>query len=150
MDKVENNDFITIDYSARFIDGQTILESKKDQPLRFQVGNFSVVQGFNSAVIGMQSGQTKKLSMYPSNAFGSFDSNLIKTVNLKELPRFILVGKRVSMNKNREYSTILEVNTEAGTALIDGNHFLAGYILEFSISILDIKKGRRNQKENNI
>lgn len=144
MIRAEDFDIVTIEYCVNLIGGDSILSSEKDGPLTFQVGFFRLIKGLNAAVVGMKVGQSKRVSMLPSNAFGIIEEKLIKTVNIKDLPRFSLLGKRVIKKDDSHFSTILKMDSKKGTALIDGNHLLAGMALEFSITIINIIKAQSN------
>lgn len=136
---IKVGDIITIDYNARLKNGRTILSTKNRSPLTFKVGYFSPIRGFNLAVVGMKIGELKKIKISPTDAFGEIDQELICYIPLDDLPKYIRVGQRV-LRKGRDIKfSVLEVNSDKGFAVLDGNHFLAGKDLEFSIRILSIK-----------
>ena len=119
-------------------DGITVMSTVSDGPLTFKVGHFSLVNGFNRAVLGMKVGERKNVIISAKDAFGAFDEKLISRVSLSLLPEYIRVGQRI-LAKDETYYNVLEVNNEEGIAILDANHFLAGKDLSFSIRILGAK-----------
>lgn len=137
---VQKNDIITIEFFARMQGGLTVLSSEEEGPLKFTVGQFKVVSGFNDAVIGMKVGESKKFSLNPEEAFGVFDKKLIKQVSLLTLPMFIRVGQSIVDGANKVIFNIVKVDSDQGLATLDGNHIFAGEKLDFYIRLKKIEK----------
>lgn len=135
----KRNDIITIEYSAKVKSGTTVLSTNKEGPLTFRVGDFPLVKGLNEAVLGMKLGETKRVEIYPSEAFGEFDKSLVEEYPLKKLPDFIRTGQRIFLHGRRTSFNVIDVNSEDGLATLDGNHLLAGKDLSFVIKVICIK-----------
>jgi peptidylprolyl isomerase len=133
---IQLNDIITIEYTARMNNGITVMSTANDGPLTFKVGTFPLVKGFNDVVLGMKVGEQKSVIIPAKDAFGPFDHELICKVSLSELPEYVRVGQRI-VDIDDTYFNVLEVNNDEGLATLDGNHFLAGQDLAFSIRILN-------------
>jgi FKBP-type peptidyl-prolyl cis-trans isomerase 2 len=138
-DGINLNDIITVDYSAKVKNGRTVLTTLDKKPLTFKVGTFSQILGFNKAVIGMKIGDIKKVTIQPKEAFGEIDTDLVFHVLLSEIPKFSRIGQRVKMVGKDDHFSVLDVDSDAGVAVLDSNHILAGLPLEFNIRILSIK-----------
>ncbi len=133
---IQYNDVITIEYSVRVSGGRTVYSSEDDGPLTFRVGSFKLIRGLNKAVLGMKVGEIKKVCILPLEAFGEVKTELKQKVLLSNLPKFIKEGDSYFDKVKKAFFNVLSVDSESGIALIDGNHLLAGYILDFSIKIL--------------
>lgn len=133
---VRYNDVVTIEYSAKISGGRTIFSSEEGGPLTFKVGSFELIKGLNKAVLGMKIGEIKKVYILPIEAFGEFKSELRKNVSLANLPRFIKEGDSYFDQFKKAFFNVLSVDSDSGIALLDGNHLLAGHVLNFSIKIL--------------
>lgn len=137
---VQLNDVITIKYWVRVRGGRTVYSSEKNGPLTFKVGSFLTVKGLNNIAIGMLINEKKKAFIGADEAFGERDENLISNILLSELPKFIRVGENYFDKVKRSFFNVISVDCDGGTATLDGNHLLAGEVLEFSIEIKDINR----------
>lgn len=136
---ISKNDIVTIDYTAKLRDGLTVLSTEHEGPLTFKVGDFSLVKGFNQAVLGMKIGEKKKVVFNPDEAFGEVKKNLILEVLLSKLPPFVKIGQRIITKNSRRFFNVVNIDSDQGMALLDGNHKLAGQTLHFHLKILSIK-----------
>lgn len=136
---VQRDDIVTIEYNAKLENGATVLSTTEEGPLTFKVGEFPLVEGLNDAVIGMKLGETKRVLIKPDFAFGKFESQLLEEYPLSKLPNFIRIGQRIFLHGRRPAFNVLSVDTEEGTATLDGNHVLAGKDLIFYIKLICVK-----------
>src|SRR6056297_2201834 len=83
MEKVQEGDTITVEYTGRLEDG-TVFDSsdKHEEPLQFTVGEGKIIQGFDKAVIGMEVGEEKEITLPPEDAYGQHNPELVR-----DLPR---------------------------------------------------------------
>ena len=138
-DGIRYNDIVTIDYVGRIKNGDIVLSSSHEGPLTFKVGHFTLISGFNSAILGMKIGESKKCVFSPKESFGPIDESLICTVPLTDLPSNIQVGQKISDKSKMTYFTVLNIDKENCEVVIDANHILAGQELSFVITVLSIK-----------
>jgi peptidylprolyl isomerase len=69
---VEVGDEVSVYYTLSLDDG-TVQESNVGfSPISFVVGDGRMVSGFDAAVIGMKVGETKKVRLSPSEAYGEY------------------------------------------------------------------------------
>jgi peptidylprolyl isomerase len=61
MQQVKSGDTVKVHYHGKLTDGTTFDSSEGREPLEFEVGNGSVIPGFDSGVTGMQVGEKKQL-----------------------------------------------------------------------------------------
>lgn len=136
---IRTNDIITISYNARLEGGKTVSSSLDEGPLTFKVGKFPKIDAINSVVLGMKVGEVKRVTILPLGAFGEIDKSLISEYCLSILPEYVMVGQRVIENSSSSYMNVLSVDSAKGVALLDGNHFLAGEKISFTVKIISIK-----------
>jgi FKBP-type peptidyl-prolyl cis-trans isomerase 2 len=139
---VKKGDKVKVEYEGTLEDG-TVFDSTKEhgEPLEFEVGGEQLMEGFENAVIGMETGDEKEFSLKPSDAYGDYNDQLIKKVPKDQLPKeeevhegmFLVLGLP---NGVQIPAQILEVADD--TVTIDLNHPLAGKELFFKVKILDI------------
>ncbi len=141
--KVENGKVVVVEYEGKFEDG-TIFDasSKHGQPLMFQVGAHHVVKGFEEAVVGMQVGEEKEVTLQPEDAYGPVNPQLQKKVPREHLPKdqepkvdmMLMVGLPTGQQLP---ARIVAVDEKEVT--LDLNHPLAGKVLIFKLKLLEIK-----------
>jgi len=56
---------VSITYTATFADGQVFDQNTEQTPLMFSVGSGNVIQGLDEAVVGMNVGDTKTVTIAP-------------------------------------------------------------------------------------
>src|SRR3989344_1239990 len=75
---VKEGDKVKVDYTGTFENGTVFDTSEGRRPLEFTVGSGQVVKGFDEAVIGMEKGEEKEITLQPSEAYGDPNPLLIK------------------------------------------------------------------------
>ncbi len=68
-------DKVEVDYTGRFENGTVFDTSAQRGPLGFTIGAGEVIKGFDNAVIGMQLGETKTVTVPPSEGYGEEDEH---------------------------------------------------------------------------
>ena len=70
-----NGDLVEVHYTGSFENGTVFDSSTERGPLPFTVGAGEVIPGFENAVMGMQVGETKKVTIPPEQAYGTSGSH---------------------------------------------------------------------------
>ncbi len=69
MSQAKCGDRVKVHYTGRLINSEVFNTSKDGEPLEFTVGNGDVIPGFERAVIAMEVGETKTVTVPPEEAF---------------------------------------------------------------------------------
>lgn len=143
MQRVSENDFVTIIYDGLLPNGEIFDSSKDTGPLQFQLGTGSVLPAFEQAVLGMVVQETRNITVAARDAHGLKNEELIVTVNRKGLAdKNIAPGMILGMNLEKDGqqhqvpATVLAL--DAQTVTIDFNHPLAGQDITYRITLLSI------------
>jgi peptidylprolyl isomerase len=136
-----DGDIVRVRYTLSLKGGPVFGSSTDPLPFEFMIGRGAVLPAFENAVVGMQEGESKKITVPPEKAFGPYDDELVFEVDRSLLPP----GARP------EVGSTLRVRTDEGieiegqvtaaddyTVTIDENHEFAGKELVFEISLLKI------------
>lgn len=134
-------DTVRVHYTGTLSDGAVFDTSKDMDPLEFTLGEEMVIPGFENAVLGMNVGESRTVTIAPEDGYGMPDDELVMVVERSEMPPEI----------NPEVGMILKATTEEGdethivitdidgtSVTLDGNHPLAGQDLTFEIELLEI------------
>lgn len=71
----KSGDVVEVDYTGRFENGTVFDTSEGREPLSFMLGAGQLIQGFEDAVMGMEVGQTKTVTIPPEKAYGETGSH---------------------------------------------------------------------------
>ena len=138
---IKKGDKVKVDFTGKLEDGTVFDTSEGREPFEFEVGSGQFIKGFSEAVIGLEIGEEKEVTIEPPEAYGEIDPDLQKIVAREKLP------------KEREpiLNMILELRTNDGISIsgriveitdkdvtIDLNHPLAGKTLIFQIKVIEI------------
>ena len=140
-EKVKKGDTIQVHYTGKFEDGKEFDSSLNRQPLQFEVGAGRVIKGFEDAVIGLQTGEKKTVTVSAEDAYGSFDENLLIEIPRKNVPEDVTpeVGMRLQLvNQQGQAAHVVVTEVLDKTVRLDANHPLAGKTLVFDLEVLEI------------
>lgn len=143
MQRVSENDSVTIVYDGLLATGEQFDSSQDTGPLRFQLGTGSVLPAFEQAVLGMAAQETKSITVAAKDAYGLRNEDLIMTVSNQGFAgQSIAPGMILGMNMERDGqqhkvpATVLAVDEK--TMTVDFNHPLAGQDITYRITLLSI------------
>lgn len=131
-------DTVSVYYTGSFTNGTVFGTNVGGTPLNFTIGAGQIIPGFNDAVIGMHVGQTKNVTIPPSEGYGYVNQSKIISVPISDFGSNVpKVGGLVATSTGIE-GEVTAVNTTNVT--VDFNSPLAGKTLLFSIKLLAIRK----------
>ncbi|UCE22685.1 MAG: peptidylprolyl isomerase [Candidatus Aminicenantes bacterium] len=139
--KVKKGDTIKVHYSGKLEDGREFDSSLNRQPIQFEVGAGKVIKGFEDAVVGLEIGEKKTVTIPAKDAYGSYDENLLIEIPKKNVPEGITpeVGMRLQLvNQLGQSAHVVVTEILDETVRLDANHPLAGKTLVFELEILEI------------
>jgi peptidylprolyl isomerase len=149
MEKVESGLFVSVDYTGVLDNGDVFDSSEGRQPLEVQMGSGSVLQGFESALMGMSLNETKTFTLSPEDAYGHRDDSRMHNFPKSDIPA----------GMEPEVDQILMLSTQQGQQIparvdsidedkvtFDLNHPLAGKSLTFNIKVVNISETATQQQ----
>lgn len=141
MAQAREGDKVKVNYTGSLEDGTVFGSSPEEDPLEFIIGQKKVLPSFENAVIGMKEGDTKTVSIPPEDAFGHPEEDLIFNVERTKLPAGIdlKLGKvlRVDSDTGKNFDVAI-TNIDDKIVTLDGNHPLAGKVLNLEIQLVEI------------
>jgi peptidylprolyl isomerase len=141
MKKASSGDTVKVHYTGSLKSGEQFDSSRERDPLQFTLGEGKLIKGFESAVEGLQPGETKTVEIASDDAYGQYDLNLVINVDRNNIPDDIdlkngMMLESVQSDGRRIPVKVVKVMDEAVT--VDANHPLAGEDLVFEIELLEI------------
>ena len=129
-------------YTGTFDDG-TVFDSsvERGEPLEFVCMTGQMIPGFDAAVNEMEVGETKKVHLPASEAYGERDEALVQSVPTANMPGAdeLPVGQTVYLQGPGGQplpALVVEVNDQ--NVVFDLNHEMAGKDLNFEITLVEI------------
>ncbi|MBW2645899.1 MAG: peptidylprolyl isomerase [Deltaproteobacteria bacterium] len=141
MSQAKNGDEVKIRYTGKLHDG-TVFDSSQDRPpLEFKIGGGSVIPGFEQSVVGMETGDTKTITIPPEEAYGPRREELVVNVKSADFPEHITpsVGQRLQISQpDGNVANVMIADIKEDMVTLDANHPLAGQTLTFDIELVAI------------
>jgi peptidylprolyl isomerase len=141
MPQVKTGDTVKVHYTGKLNDG-TVFDSSRDrEPLEFKVGKAEVLPGFESAVIGMNTGEQKTIQILAADAYGEYAKDRLVKIRRNQVPEGLdlKVGVPLQMNQSDGQPVVMTVaELEADSVTLDANHPLAGKDLTFEVELLEV------------
>lgn len=141
MAKVQDGDLVKVHYTGKLEDGTVFDRSDENKPLQFVIGEGKIIPGFEEAVIGMEPGESKTVTIPAEKAYGPHQDKMVMTIDRKAVPENIdpMVDQtlQVRQKDGRTFNVkVTGVSEESVT--LDANHPLAGKDLTFDIRLAEI------------
>jgi FKBP-type peptidyl-prolyl cis-trans isomerase 2 len=141
MSTVKSGDSVKVHYTGKFDSGEVFDSSEGSEPLAFIVGAGQVIPGFDQALVGMQVGETKDVTIPPDQAYGEHMQQLVQTIdrdqfNLGDVKPEI--GLAIEMHTPQGSIPLVITDLTEMTVTLDANHPLAGESLNFSLTLVEI------------
>jgi len=141
MTQAQVGDMVKVHYAGRLTDGTTFDTSLERDPLEFTLGEGELIAGFEQAVLGMATGESKTTTIPADQAYGPHHTERVIDVERHHLPSDLQpeIGQQLQMTRpdGTTLSVIITTVTETQVTL-DANHPLAGQDLIFDITLVEI------------
>ena len=135
---IKQGNTVKVHYTGRLEDNSVFDSSNGKEPIEFQVGSQQVIEGFESAVMGLTKGDKTTVTIPSDKAYGELRNELIQQVPRNQVPQDVQVGVQLQgVNPQGQpfVVTVTEVNESSAT--IDANHPLAGKTLICDLEVVD-------------
>jgi len=142
MEVIKEGLKVCISFEAKLETGELVLKTEKEKPLEVKIGEGAIPVSIEKALIDMKTGETKTVTLEPTEAFGPRLDDLVIDLPKEGFKQNteMVVGSKVSMTSpdGRKFSGIVkEIKEDKIT--VDFNHPLAGQSLVFTVTVVSIK-----------
>ncbi len=148
--KIADNCVVFMHYTLTDDQGQTIDSSAGGEPLPYLHGCHNIVPGLEKSLTGLTAGDTCQVSVQPEEGYGPVEPDAVQTIpadafedvaDLKPDMQFQAEGPEGQI----QVITIKEVTDDG--ILVDGNHPLAGKVLNFAVEIVEVREATAEELE---
>jgi peptidylprolyl isomerase len=141
MTQAKTGDTVKVHFEGSLEDGSIFGSTINDEPFEFTIGQKHMLPGFENAVIGMQKGDTKTITLPPEEAYGLHKKELVHVMNRSGFPKEINleIGKTLRVRtQDGKYIVVTIKDITEDSIVLDENEPLAGETLTFNIELIDI------------
>ena len=141
MARAKYGDSVQVYYTGRLLDSEVFDTLTNRKLVRFTIGEGRIIPSFEEAVVGMNPGESKTITVPADKAYGPRRPEMIHVVNLNELPADLKlqVGQQLEIRQgDGQTNTARVINISESSVTLDVNHPLAGQDLVFDIELAEI------------
>jgi peptidylprolyl isomerase len=141
LEKVENGNYVSVEYTGTLGSGEVFDSSRGRQPLEVHMGAGQMIKGFEVQLMGMTLNENKVFTLQPEDAYGTKNTELMQSIPRSEIPpdmdvKVGMIVGLISPQGNQVPARIVQLDDEELT--MDLNHPLAGESLTFEIEVVGI------------
>lgn len=144
---VENDKVVSIHYTLKNDDGETIDSSVGSSPLDYVQGRNYLLPKLEEACIGKNPGDKFNVVLEAKDGYGEYNDQLVVDVPRSQFDSSAPIEEGMQFQAMTEAGpqivTVKKVTDDMIT--IDGNHDLAGVRLHFDIEIVDVREATADE-----
>lgn len=141
MAQANQGDTVKVHYTGRLDDGTVFDTSSGREPLEFTIGTGQIIAGFEEAVVGMNTGESKTTMIPADAAYGPHRDELVLEVDRNQFPPHLdpQVDQQLQIRQGDNQTIIVTVTDVSDASVtLDANHPLAGKDLTFDIELVAV------------
>jgi len=136
----KENSVVAIEYEVKEAGTTEVVDSNKGaQPLEFITGKGHIIPGLESALVGMNKGESSDVMVKAEDAYGELNPEAVQTIPRDQFEGIDLTEGMMLYGQGEGGQTVQVVvkSFNDNEVTVDFNHPLAGKDLMFSVTILD-------------
>lgn len=144
--KIAKDTVVTLSYTLSDSDGNEL--EKSEEPLTYLHGGYeNIFPEVENALMGKEVGDDIDLTLEPADAFGEFDSSLVRMEPADAFPSEVEIGMRFEGQSDSSSEVLLYTVTDVadGKVVVDGNHPLAGERIRFTGTIEGVRAASKEE-----
>jgi FKBP-type peptidyl-prolyl cis-trans isomerase SlyD len=149
--KIAKNTVVSVAYKLTDTQGNLIEES--EEPMVYLHGGYDgTFPKIEEVLDGHETGFATQIQLEPSDAFGDYDSDLVKIESRERFPEPLEVGMQFEGTPDEsddELDTLIYTVTDVADdkVVLDGNHPLAGMALRFALEVKEVREATADEVE---
>lgn len=139
---IDDNRVVSMHYQLTNGFGELIDSSQGDLPLVYMHNTNALLASLERELTGKQAGEQVSVTIYPEDAYGYADEELIAEWPRDSIERTqeLIIGMRFkALSKDGESQLVTLTEIREDTVVLDANHPLAGQVLNFTVAIVDVR-----------
>jgi len=147
--KIEQNKVVAIDYTLTDNNGTVIDTSEGREPLKYLHGRGALISGLEKELEGKVTGDKLDVAIAPEEGYGVRNEALLQSVPKEHFAHVPNVQAGMQFQANGEHGPILVTVVEVtdDKVVVDGNHPLAGVVLNFKVEVKEVREASAEEIE---
>ena len=118
--------------------GKMIESTRSREAVHLLTGSGQVVRGLEKALLKLNPGEKKTITVPAHEAYGYRDEELVNRIPLTKLPIKVNVGDTLEVETQGDRKQIVTVIAKTSSDVtLDGNHPLSGQQLTFEVEVFE-------------
>jgi FKBP-type peptidyl-prolyl cis-trans isomerase SlyD len=145
--QIANNKVAVITYTLTDNSGTVIDQATTQEPFAFIQGTGNIIPGLEKALDGKRVGDNINITVEPAEGYGERDDALTQVLakEMFEGVDEITPGMQFHAQTPNGMSIVTVTAVEDDQVTIDGNHPLAGVVLNFDVNVLEIRDATEDE-----
>lgn len=141
---------VLMHFTLTLADGTVAETSRQGEPMRFTLGDESLISGLEQVLYGLRAGEQLCRTLQPQEAFGFSDLDNMHTLTRADFPPDLPLEPGIVIGFDTPSGEEIPGTIQAlkeNEVLVDFNHPLAGHEVTFAVEILEVTapEGRRSR-----
>ena len=138
---ITKDKFVAIHYTLSDEDGIQLDSSKGLEPLGYVHGRGYLISGLEAQLEGKSAGDKFSCTIQPKDGYGERDERLVATVPRErfDTDTSIEVGMQFQVETPAGPTIVSVIKVDGDSITIDGNHEMAGKVLNFDIEVVEVR-----------
>jgi FKBP-type peptidyl-prolyl cis-trans isomerase SlyD len=139
----------SIHYTLTDDAGETLDSSAGGDPLAYLHGKGNLIPGLENALLGKQVGDRLQVKVAPADGYGEYNKALLQNVPRRSFKGVgnVQVGMQFQVQSPTGPLMVTVTRIAGDMVTVDGNHPLAGKILNFDVEITDVRVASEEELE---
>ncbi|HCS27752.1 MAG TPA: peptidylprolyl isomerase [Spongiibacteraceae bacterium] len=147
---IANDCVVAFHYTLTDDNGVELDSSKGGEPLAYLHGHGGIIPGLENELTDKAKGDSLKVVVQPADGYGDFNPDMLQQVPREAFQGVDSIEAGMQFQAQGEGGqmqmvVVREVTDE--TVLVDGNHPLAGQVLNFDVSIEEVRAASAEEIE---
>ena len=146
--QIAEQSVVSIHYTLTNDAGETLDTSDGREPLVYLHGAQNIIPGLENELTGKSVGDSFDVTIQPENAYGTVNPELVQTVphSAFEGVEKVEPGMQFQARGDDGDTQVITVTEVADSSVtVDGNHPLAGQVLNFSVRVEEIREATEDE-----
>ncbi len=144
--KIANKTVVTVSYVVTDEEDKVVGRTDPKRPVVALVGSNYLVPGLEKALMGREKGDEFTIKLQPAEAFGEFNPGLVQTIDRSLFGVFpVAEGHTFEADTSSGPRLVVVKEVREHEVVVDGNHPLAGKVLNFFVTVDDVREATEEE-----
>ena len=145
--QIAKQSVVSIHYTLTNDAGETLDTSDGREPLVYLHGAQNIIPGLENELTGKSVGDSFDVTIQPKNAYGTVNPELVQTVphSAFEGVEKVEPGMQFQARSDDGEQVITVTEVADSGVTVDGNHPLAGQVLNFSVRVEQVREATEDE-----